>query len=121
MRAPASPAKAFHDLSSGQRTSEPQDTGTHTHAVLCLRLDHLPRWPLGSLKTYWGRAECLISKLSTELAPEGSKHKYPLNNNADMHWTVSNKYIPEIENTHLLNAAGAKDSMNVIRCNDEGC
>ena len=87
---------------------------------MCPRADHLPRQAFGSLKTYWGRAETLISKLSTELAPEGLTHKYPLNNNADMHWTVNNKYIPEGENTHLLNAAGAKGSMDVTRYNDAG-
>lgn len=62
----------------------------------------------------------MISKLSIKLASEGLTHKYPLNDNADMHWTVNNKYIPEIENTHLLNAAGTKGSVNVIRCNDAG-
>lgn len=85
-----------------------------------LRADHLPGLPLGSLKTYWGRGESLISKLSTELALEGLTHKHPLNNNADVHWTVNNKYIPEGENTHLLNAGGAKGSTNVIRCNNAG-
>lgn len=52
-------------------------------------------------------------------------HRYPLNNNADVHWTVNNKYISERENTHLLNAARAKGSTNVlsdtcIRCNSAG-
>lgn len=62
----------------------------------------------------------MISKLSTKLAPEGLKHKYPLNSKADMHRTVNNKYIPETESTHFLSAAGAKGCVNVIRCNNAG-
>lgn len=89
---------------------------THTHT----RVHGLVPSPKTGFRGTGG-AESSISKLSTELAPESLTHKYPLNNNADMHWTVNNKYLPETENTYLLNAAGAKGSMNVIRCNDVAC